>query len=100
MAGETILSIAYGLQIQGENDPYIKMARAGVQAFDNAAVPGAYLVDSFPILKYVPAWFPGASFKRKANAWRKISQDMIKLTYAAAKQRLVGAILTFDGDIG
>ncbi|RXW19972.1 hypothetical protein EST38_g5879 [Candolleomyces aberdarensis] len=88
LAGETILSISYGLQIQEENDPYLELSRVGLQAFTDAAVPGAFLVDSFPILKYVPAWFPGASFKRKAHAWRKVAREMIERPYAEAKKQI------------
>ncbi|RXW15359.1 hypothetical protein EST38_g10497 [Candolleomyces aberdarensis] len=80
LAGETILSIDYGLQIQEENDPYLEMSLVGLQTFADAAVPGAFLVDSFPLLKDVPAWLPGASFKRKASAivyetlrWRDVA---------------------------
>ncbi|KAJ2928448.1 hypothetical protein H1R20_g8646, partial [Candolleomyces eurysporus] len=86
MAGETILSIAYGIQIQEENDPYLERSRVGSETLTSAAVPGAYLVDSFPLLKHVPAWFPGASFRRKAHEWRKASRDMLELPYAKAKK--------------
>ncbi|RXW15357.1 hypothetical protein EST38_g10495 [Candolleomyces aberdarensis] len=87
LAGETMLSIAYGIQIQAKNDPYLEMSRVGLQSLNSAAVPGAFLVDSFPFLKYIPAWFPGASFKRKAHEWRKVSQGMLKLPFAEAKRK-------------
>jgi len=29
-------------------------------------ITGAFLVDIIPILKYVPEWFPGAKFQKKA----------------------------------
>jgi hypothetical protein len=73
MAGVTILSIAYGIRIQQENDPYIKTAEDAVHSIAAAAVPGAFLVDSIPLLRYVPAWLPGASFQRKAREWHKSS---------------------------
>ncbi|KAJ2928434.1 hypothetical protein H1R20_g8643, partial [Candolleomyces eurysporus] len=87
LAGETMLSIAYGIQIQARNDPYLEMSRVGLQSLNSAAVPGAFLVDSFPLMKYIPAWFPGASFKRKAHEWRKVSQGMLKLPFAEAKRQ-------------
>ncbi|RXW15360.1 hypothetical protein EST38_g10496 [Candolleomyces aberdarensis] len=88
LAGETILSIAYGIPIQDENDPYLEISRVGLQTLTTAIMPGAFLVDLFPLLKYVPAWFPGASFKRKAYEWRKVARDMLELPYTAAKKRL------------
>ncbi|RXW12655.1 hypothetical protein EST38_g13199 [Candolleomyces aberdarensis] len=88
MAGETILSIAYGIQIQQENDPYLEMSEAGVLPLVVAAVPGAFLVDSIPLLKYVPAWFPGASFQRKALEWRILARNMIEMPYTEAKKNI------------
>jgi hypothetical protein len=98
MAGETILSIAYGLEIQQENDPYLKISEAGVLPLVIAAVPGTFLVDSIPLLKYVPAWFPGASFQRKAREWRKLARTMVEMPYAEAKKDIVSEIFVFDDE--
>jgi hypothetical protein len=43
-------------------------------------------------LKYVPAWFPGASFKRKAREWYKLTRKMVEIPYADAKRRIVRMI--------
>ncbi|KAJ2922481.1 hypothetical protein H1R20_g14609, partial [Candolleomyces eurysporus] len=88
LAAETILSIAYGIQIQPENDPYVKYADDASRPAAEAAVPGRFLVDAIPILKYVPAWFPGASFKRKAREWYKLTRKMVEIPYADAKKRI------------
>ncbi|PFH47987.1 hypothetical protein AMATHDRAFT_66464 [Amanita thiersii Skay4041] len=84
MAGETIISIAYGLHVLPENDPYIATAEAAVHPLVAAGVPGAFLVDSFPFLKHVPEWFPGAGFQRKAREWRKLALNMLEKPYKAA----------------
>lgn len=52
MAGTQILGIAYGLDIHDAQDTYITDARAAVEAFSKASVPGAYLVDTFPFCTY------------------------------------------------
>ncbi|KAJ2928435.1 hypothetical protein H1R20_g8645, partial [Candolleomyces eurysporus] len=87
MTGDTVLSVAYGLKIQ-ENDPYRAASEASFQAVAKAGVPGAFLVDTFPLLKYVPAWFPGASFQRKAREWRKLALATLELPYVEAKKGL------------
>ncbi|KAG6808696.1 hypothetical protein H0H92_003228, partial [Tricholoma furcatifolium] len=51
MAGETIMGLAYGLKIQEKEDPYVEAAAKGVHPLMVAAMPGAFLVDSIPILK-------------------------------------------------
>jgi len=92
MAGETIMSITYGLETQPKDDPFIKTAEAGTEPLAIAAVPGAFLVDVFPILKYVPEWMPGASFQRKAREWRKLARAMIEVPFAATKRNLTAGI--------
>ncbi|KAG6908819.1 hypothetical protein DXG01_003172 [Tephrocybe rancida] len=88
MAGETIIAIAYGIKVQPKDDPYITTAAEGVHPLLVAGVPGAFLVDSIPILKYVPDWVPFADFKRKAKHWKKLALDMIDLPYEAAKRNI------------
>src|SRR4051812_34463094 len=92
MAGETIMSIAYGLEIQHENDPYVKMAEKGFQPLVAAAVPGAYLVDTLHFLKHVPEWVPGAGFQRKAREWKKWARKMVEVPFEAAKRNIVGTL--------
>ena len=52
--------------------------------------PGAFLVDIIPILKYVPEWFPGANFQRKAAMMRKHTAIMCNtMTFAATEELMV-----------
>ncbi|KAJ7252519.1 cytochrome P450, partial [Mycena rebaudengoi] len=86
MNGALIMSIAYGIDALPSNDPYMKTAEAALHAITQAAVPGRYLVDVIPILKYVPAWFIGAGFKRQAREWKKLTDKMVQLPFNAAKR--------------
>ena len=54
-----------------------------------AAVPGSYLVDSFPILKYVPEWVPGAQFKSMAKTFVELQSNVINLPFSEMLQNLV-----------
>lgn len=101
MAAETIMSIAYGIEILPENDPYVRLAEQATKTFVLALVPGAFLVDMFPFLKAVPDWMPFAGFKRKAKAWRKLARAMVEVPFEAAKLNIVSsrsalAIYTID----
>jgi len=40
-------------------------------------------------VKYIPAWFPGAGFKKKALKWRKLARDMIDRPYDMVKAQFV-----------
>ncbi|KAF5324171.1 hypothetical protein D9619_011321 [Psilocybe cf. subviscida] len=88
MAGETIMSIIYGLQISSPDDDYLKIAEEGVAGLVVAGIPGAFLVDTFPWLKHVPSWMPGAGFQKKAEAWYKCARRMIEDPYNATKKNI------------
>ncbi|KAJ6448362.1 cytochrome P450 [Mycena sanguinolenta] len=88
MSGEAIMSIAYGIQVTSSDDPYVGLAVKAVHSFAVATVPGLYLVNTFPILKYVPSWFPGAGFKRQAAKWRVLARGMMEMPFAETKRQM------------
>ncbi|KAJ3913181.1 cytochrome P450, partial [Lentinula edodes] len=75
-SASTIMNVAYGIEIEDEDDRYVTVAETALDGMAKAANPGAFLVDIFPILKYVPIWMPGAGFKRKAALWREAVLQM------------------------
>ncbi|KAJ7625699.1 cytochrome P450 [Roridomyces roridus] len=88
MAGELTMAFTYGIDVLPSKDPYVTLAQDAVHTWAAALVPGLYLVDTFPILKHVPSWFPGAGFKRKAREWRKLSWNMAELPFAETKRQM------------
>jgi hypothetical protein len=83
------LVLAYGLDIKLVDDPFVHLADDSMRPLIEAIVPGAFLVDLIPALRYVPAWFPGASFQRKAKEWKKMTMVFRNIPYDAAKQAIV-----------
>jgi len=83
------MSITYGIQVKDNHDPYIETVEHGLDALAAASIPGAFLVDTFPILKYVPRWMPGASFKRKAEEWKELGRRIVEEPFEAAKRNMV-----------
>ncbi|KAF7978460.1 hypothetical protein HWV62_664 [Athelia sp. TMB] len=75
-AGSAIMNIAYGLEGHPENDHFMQIAEEAVSSIEKASIPGTFLVDIIPLLKYVPAWAPGAGFQRKAEAWKTTLDDL------------------------
>lgn len=61
MAGSNILSTAYGIEVLPSSDPYVAVAEDALDSIAKVAVPGAFLVESIPLLKYIPEWFPGTT---------------------------------------
>ena len=86
----TIMKISYGIDVQDSDDPYISLAKDALDGLNEAAVPGTFWVDLFPILKYVPSWFPGAGFQKKATRWRENNAIMIEKPFRYVEEQLVG----------
>lgn len=89
MGGTTIIGIAYGLETSSNDDPYIKAAKESLEPLFIASIPGTFLVDQLPLLKYVPAWMPGAGFIRKAREWHALGQRTLHKPYDDAKRAIV-----------
>ncbi|KIJ34578.1 hypothetical protein M422DRAFT_263358 [Sphaerobolus stellatus SS14] len=68
-SGAVIMRVAFGYEVKSERDYYLQLAQEAMRIGSTAGAPGRWLVDSFPILRHIPNWFPGASFKRKAVEW-------------------------------
>ena len=90
LSGATIVKISYGIDVQESNDPIISLTEESLNGIIQASIPGAFWVDFFPILKYVPSWFPGAGFQKKAAHWSQINAAMIQRPFNYVKDQLVG----------
>jgi hypothetical protein len=89
LVGSITLSMAYSMKVQPYGDPYIKIAEEAIASISELMIPGAFLVDIIPILKYVPEWFPGARFQRMAAVMRKHAGIMRNTTFAATEELMV-----------
>ncbi|KAJ3545484.1 hypothetical protein NM688_g5618 [Phlebia brevispora] len=69
-----MLSISYGYDVYRDTpaDGASLLDRAFVvmDEFADALLPGAFLVDTIPLLRYAPSWFPGAQWKCKIAGMR------------------------------
>ncbi|KAF8523770.1 cytochrome P450 [Hysterangium stoloniferum] len=86
--GAIIMEIRYGIDILSKNDPYIATAEFVVGLGAKIGTPGSYLVNTIPLLKRIPEWFPGAGFQRKAKIWKKTVLDMPTLPFQWVKNEL------------
>ncbi|KAJ7189236.1 cytochrome P450 [Mycena filopes] len=88
MAGETIMSLTYGIDVLPADDPYIALAERAVCIGDLAATPGNFWVDNMPFLKHVPDWVPGAGFKRKAKEWQELGRQVKEVPFNVVKKQM------------
>ncbi|KAJ7586756.1 putative CyP450 monooxygenase [Mycena floridula] len=86
--GATILDIVYGLKNVGHEDPIFITAELSIQSLGEAAIPGRFWVEQIPLMRYIPAWMPGAGFQRKARIWRSWGEDFLNIPWNRAKQNM------------
>ncbi|KAJ6610073.1 cytochrome P450 [Mycena sp. CBHHK59/15] len=87
-AATIVLKMTYGTKVGGVGEEYVALADNAIASLAQAGIFGTYLVDYIPCLKYVPPWFPGASFRRKADEWRKLTRAMLNVPFTRVKEEL------------
>ena len=90
LVGSIILSMTYSINVRPYNDPYIKIAEEAIGTLTELFTPGAFVVlDIIPVLKHLPEWFPGATFRSKAAEMQKHAAIMRNTTFAATEELMV-----------
>ena len=89
LIGSTTISMTYSINVRPYNDPNIKIAEEAAESAAELLIAGAFLVDIIPILKYVPEWFPGAQFQRKAALMRKHVAEVRNTSFAETEKLMV-----------
>jgi len=87
----TIMKIVYDIDVQDDDDPYIDLAEKALEASLQASQPGRFYVELLPILKYVPAWFPGAEFKRLAARSKHSMAHLRQIPLDIVKEKVVSS---------
>ena len=70
----TVVKLTYGVHEKSRVEYYMNLLVEGIERAIQAAIPGAYLVDIFPIMKYIPEWVPGAGFQTEARETRDLAR--------------------------
>ncbi|KAL0957850.1 hypothetical protein HGRIS_000034 [Hohenbuehelia grisea] len=87
-ASAVIMKMAYGYTVEQEDDFFTNVAAEAAQISGWAMTPGRWTVDYYPILRYIPSWFPGAHFKRQAKIWRRRLQDLSDVPHDWVKRQI------------
>lgn len=83
-----IIRITYGRNVESFDDPLIQLAEQVIEEFNASVQPGLFLVDSFPMLRAIPEWLPGAGFKSIAKARRERVERLRDEPYQTVKEQV------------
>ena len=84
-----ILKIVYDMNINDIKDDYVRLAQEAVYGLSVNVVPGVYLAEYFPLLRYIPTWFPGNSLRRSLEYYRPIVKEMRDRPFDKIRQDMV-----------
>ncbi|KAI6169120.1 cytochrome P450 [Pisolithus thermaeus] len=86
--GALALEFTYGRQIEGKDDPIISLANRLADVMSKGITGERIgLLRALPMLKYVPLWFPGATFQHEAQQCRDLVATFSELPFAVAKKQ-------------
>ncbi|CEL56350.1 O-methylsterigmatocystin oxidoreductase OS=Aspergillus parasiticus GN=ordA PE=3 SV=1 [Rhizoctonia solani AG-1 IB] len=91
----TLLRSIYGYQAATSDDHILVEAQANFIFLAKSSQPSSYLVNTLPILMYIPEWFPGAGWKRDAIKWRKRKDALVEDIYNIGLENMVQSELLF-----
>ncbi|KAG8684080.1 hypothetical protein FRC08_013914 [Ceratobasidium sp. 394] len=89
MAGSMAIRIGYGHTVRDSSDEFIRSAEEYMIAIGEATVPGRWLVETIPLLRFIPSWMPGAGFKRQAEAWGRMTTKYRQGPFDVVVKKLV-----------
>ncbi|GJE91218.1 cytochrome P450 [Phanerochaete sordida] len=89
-----IIRLVYGVEVSDKDDALVHLAADFGRLTGEATTPGRWLVDAFPILRHVPAWLPGAGFKRWAMRAKARMDAFACVPYEMAKDKIAKGEIT------
>ncbi|KAF7374576.1 O-methylsterigmatocystin oxidoreductase [Mycena sanguinolenta] len=88
LAAAIIMAIVYGYEVQRTDDHFVGLAKDAIKRISDSYFPGAVAVNTFPILRYLPSWMPGANFQRFAAECRQLIKEMREGPFNFVKQNM------------
>ncbi|KAF8124374.1 cytochrome P450 [Boletus edulis] len=76
-----VLRLSHGYITREGDDPLVDLAEVANSQLSKATVYGGNFVDFLPVLKYIPSWFPGAGFKKRAKENTAVLHDLLEIPH-------------------
>jgi hypothetical protein len=79
----------YGYNVESIDDPFVIGADKSVTLGLEFLVPNASLINVFPMLSFIPAWFPGASSHKLFAEVKRLTDEVFQFPMDWAKTSMV-----------
>jgi hypothetical protein len=71
----------------------VELVEETMEQFSEAAIPGKWLVDVVPVLRYVPEWLPGAGqFQKSGRLWRETLYKAVHVPYTFVQNQMTRGV--------
>ncbi|KAF7350381.1 Cytochrome P450 [Mycena venus] len=87
------LKIAYGYDVSSDNDYFVGLAEQNARAAASVLQP-FFWVETFPFLRFIPSWFPFATFKRTMFEAKKVIDVVEAVPFEWAKEKIASGNYT------
>ncbi|KAL1706793.1 cytochrome P450 [Schizophyllum commune] len=82
-AAAVVLGAGFGVSIERDDDPYVRMAEDASYALAHGGAPAGSLIDFFPFLQYLPSWLAPLQSLRFARKWHAAIRKIHEVPFAA-----------------
>ena len=83
----------YGHNLESLDDPFVVAADESVIMAFRLLQPGYTLISIFPLLQYIPAWFPGAISQRMVKETKRLTDFLRSQPLQNVKKQLVSCLM-------
>lgn len=83
----------YGIELCEPQDQYYQILERVAEVGETIAIPGNFPVEAFPVLRYLPSWFPGGGFISWAARAKEDILYVVDDLFHSAKDGMVRFLL-------
>lgn len=91
LSAAIIMAITYGYDPAPAKDSFVLKVERFINIFSKALSPErAALLGVIPFLQYLPSWFPGGMYKRRAGECRGLAHDILNEPIEYVRREMAG----------
>ncbi|PIL25358.1 cytochrome P450 [Ganoderma sinense ZZ0214-1] len=83
-----VMGAIYGIEIREPHDKYYRMIERMGEVGEEILIPGRFPVEAFPVLRYLPSWFPGSGFKTWAAEAKRDIASIVDHLFESSKSAM------------